>query len=139
MQSAAACLARCEFGGKAIPLAVAGAFHSELMKPAADGLRPVLAAVQLKRPTVRVIANVDAGDHGDPDAIRESLYRQVFSPVRWQSCCEKLIADGCLEYWEFGPNRVLTGLMRKINKAAKVSNISKASDLAAPAAAGGGA
>jgi [acyl-carrier-protein] S-malonyltransferase len=122
-----------EFDGKAIPLKVAGAFHSDLMKPAADGLRPVLEAVEIRRPRCRVIANVDADYHGEPAAIRESLYRQVFSPVRWQACVQRLIADGCTAFWEIGPNRVLTGLMRKIDRNARTTNLSKASDLA-PAA-----
>lgn len=119
-----------ELSGKAIPLKVAGAFHSELMKPAADGLRPVLADTALQKPRVRVIANVDASYHTDPAAMRESLYRQVYNPVRWQGCVERLIADGCNEFREIGPNRVLTGLMRKINRDAKCVNLSKATDLA---------
>ena len=62
---------------------------------------------------------MDAEYHRDPALIRESLYRQVVSPVRWQACVVRLIADGCDTFWEFGPNRVLTGLMRKINRNAK--------------------
>ena len=121
-----------EFGGKAIPLKVAGAFHSDLMKPAADGLRPVLEATAFRKPRCRVIANVDAEYHGEPAAIRDSLYRQVFSPVRWEMCVKRLIADGCTTMVEMGPNRVLTGLMRKIDRAAKCVNISTAADLATP-------
>lgn len=119
-----------EFGGKAIPLKVAGAFHSELMKPAADGLKPVLEATEIRTPNCRVIANVDATYHADPAAIRASLYAQVYNPVRWQGCVERLIADGCTQFYEVGPNRVLMGLMRKINREAKCTNLSKASDLA---------
>jgi [acyl-carrier-protein] S-malonyltransferase len=118
-----------EFGGKAVPLKVAGAFHSELMKPAADGLKPVLAEAKIETPKRRVISNVDAQYHTTPDAIREQLYRQVFSPVRWQGCVERMIADGVNQFWEVGPNRVLTGLMRKINRDAKCTNVSKAADL----------
>jgi [acyl-carrier-protein] S-malonyltransferase len=118
-----------EFGGKAIPLKVAGAFHSDLMKPAAEGLRPVLEQTVLRKPRCRVIANVDAQYHGEPAAIRESLYRQVFSPVRWEACVRRLAADGCGTFFELGPNRVLTGLMRKIDRGVKCVNISKAADL----------
>lgn len=121
-----------EFGGKAIPLKVAGAFHSDLMKPAADGLRPVLEATAFRKPRCRVIANVDAAYHNEPATIRDSLYRQVFSPVRWEMCVKRLIADGCTTMVEMGPNRVLTGLMRKIDRSAKSVNISKAADLATP-------
>lgn len=125
---AAAALAE-EFGGKAIPLKVAGAFHSDLMKPAAEGLRPVLDSTPIHKPSCRVIANVDAEYHTEPAAIRDSLYRQVFSPVRWESCVKRLVADGCGTFYELGPNRVLTGLMRKIDRSAKCVNISKAADL----------
>lgn len=118
-----------EFGGKAVLLKVAGAFHSELMRPAADGLRPHLAAARIQPPRCRVIANVDAEYHADAAAIRDSLYRQVFSPVRWQACVQRLIADGCTAFWEIGPNRVLTGLNRKIDRNAKTINLSKATDL----------
>ena len=94
-----------DMGGKAIPLPVAGAFHSELMRGAADGLRPMLEQSEFRKPTVRVIANVDATYHEKPEAIRESLYKQVFNPVRWQACVERLIAEGCDLFWEVGPNR----------------------------------
>lgn len=119
-----------EFGGKAIPLKVAGAFHSELMKPAADGLKPILAEADVQAPRVPVVANVDAAYHRDAASIRESLYRQVFSPVRWQGCCERLIADGFGPFHEIGPNRVLAGLMRKIDRSQQVINLSKQADLA---------
>ncbi len=120
-----------EFDGKAVPLPVAGAFHSELMRSAADGLRPTLETCEFHRPGPRVIANVDAAYHSDPAAVRESLYRQIFNPVRWQACVERLIADGCDTFWEVGPNRVLTGLMRRINRSVKTINISSADRLAA--------
>lgn len=125
---AAAAIAE-EFGGKAIPLKVAGAFHSDLMKPAAEGLRPVLENTELRKPRWRVIANVDAEYHAEPTAIRESLYRQVFSPVRWEACVKRLAADGCSTFFEIGPNRILTGLMRKIDRGVKCVNISKTADL----------
>ena len=118
-----------ESGLRAVPLPVAGAFHSELMRSAAEGLRPALASCEFARPRVRVIANVDAEYHAGPDEIRAALYRQVTDPVRWQGCVERLIADGCTDFWEVGPNRHLTGMMRKINRSAKTTNISTAADL----------
>ena len=120
-----------ELGGKAVPLKVAGAFHSELMRSAAEGLRTALEACEIKTPRIRVVANVDAGYHADAEAIREALYRQVINPVRWQACIERMIADGCTTFWEVGPNRVLTGLMRKINRKVKTINVSSAGGLAA--------
>ena len=120
-----------DFGGKAVLLQVAGAFHSELMRSAADGLKPALAECEIKVPQPRVIANVNAEYHTDPDEIRDSLYNQVFNPVRWQGCVERLIGDGCDVFWEIGPNRVLTGLMRKIDRKVKMINISSADRLVA--------
>ena len=120
-----------EIGGRAIPLQVAGAFHSELMQPAADGLRGVLAETEIRPPACKVIANVNADYHTEPDAIRDSLYQQVFNPVRWQECIQRLMADGCDLFWEVGPNRVLTGLMRKIDRKTKTMNLSTAESIAA--------
>lgn len=118
-----------EFDCRAIPLKVAGAFHSELMRSAAEGLRPALEECELRAPTIRVIANVSAEYHGDAAAIRLALYQQVINPVRWQSCVERMIADGCTEFWEVGPNRHLTGMMRKINRRMKTTNVSTVGDL----------
>ncbi|MGE3182723.1 MAG: ACP S-malonyltransferase [Phycisphaerae bacterium] len=120
-----------ELGGRGIPLKVAGAFHSELMRPAADEFRDSLASANFSKPRIRVVSNVDVADHTDPGAIRESLYRQIFNPVRWQESVEKLIADGCNEFWEVGPNRVLTSLMRKISREPKMTNVSAADAFAA--------
>jgi len=118
-----------EFGCRAIPLKVAGAFHSELMRSAAEGLKAVLAETEFQPPRVRVIANVDATYHAEPAAIRDSLYRQVVNPVRWQACVTRLIADGCRHFWEIGPNRHLTGMMRKIDRSVQTTNISTVGDL----------
>lgn len=115
-----------ELGGRGIPLQVAGAFHSELMRPAADQFRDALKEAAIQKPKVRVVANVDVSDHSEPDAIRDSLYQQIFNPVRWQESVEKLIADGFDTFYEVGPNRVLTGLMRKIHRRANMTNVSTA-------------
>lgn len=123
-----------EFGGRAIPLDVAGAFHSELMRPAADALRETLAATEIEPPRCKVVSNVDVELHDEPDVIRESLYRQVFNPVRWQACVEHMIAAGAGGFWEVGPKRVLTGLNRKIDRKAKTTNISKLENLTAATA-----
>lgn len=114
------------FGAKAVPLNVAGAFHSELMKPAADALREELASTEFAVPKVRVIANFDVKYHDKADEIRASLYHQVFGPVRWQACVEQLIADGVTRVYEIGPGKVLSGLMRKIDRSVKAVNVSSA-------------
>ncbi len=113
-----------EEGLRAVMLPVAGAFHSAHMQPAAEGLRPALEETPFMVPTTRVVTNVDAQYHDQPRAIRELLYQQVVSPVRWQACVERLIADGCTEFWEIGPNRHLSGMMRKIDRKMKTTNVS---------------
>jgi [acyl-carrier-protein] S-malonyltransferase len=115
-----------DFGMKAVPLKVAGAFHSALMKPAADELRETLATSEFQPPRIRVVSNVDANYHDDPATLRDSLYQQVFSPVRWQMCVERMIADGCARFFEVGPGKVLVGLLRKINRDVKGVNVSTA-------------
>ncbi len=120
-----------EFGCRAVSLAVAGAFHSPFMAAAARGLEPVLAQTVFGTPRIKVIANVDAEFHRDARSIRESLAKQVTQPVLWQRCIERMITDGCDRFVEIGPGRVLTGLMRKINRLVNVQNVSSAESLAA--------
>lgn len=103
-------------GLRAVPLKVAGAFHSPLMASAAEGLRAALAGVTIRRPRIPVIANVNGEPHRDPDTIRAWLVEQLVRPVRWQASIEYLIRAGSTEFVEIGPGRVLTGLMRRINR-----------------------
>ena len=105
-----------EYECRAVPLKVAGAFHSRLMESAAVGLRPVLERTTFTTPRIPVVANVDAGYHGSAPSIRDSLARQVIEPVLWQRCIERMMGDGVDEFVEMGPGRVLTGLMRRINR-----------------------
>ncbi|HUW83718.1 MAG TPA: ACP S-malonyltransferase [Phycisphaerae bacterium] len=116
-------------GGRAMALAVAGAFHSPLMQSAADGLGQALSEAQIESPRMPVCRNVDGEYHDQPDSIRQSLYNQVIQPVRWQRCMERMIADGYDHFVEIGPGRVLTGLMKKINRKVKITNISSAKDV----------
>lgn len=109
---------------KAIPLAVAGAFHSEMMGPAADDLGSAIAQTQLNMPEVKVIANIKADYYNSTNEIADGLVKQLVQPILWQNCMEKLLADGVEDFYEIGPGRVLTGLMRKINRKNKVKNIS---------------
>lgn len=118
-------------GARAIPLTVAGAFHSALMAPAAQGLRSALRAVKITPGRIGVVSNVSADYHADPDGVRRLLGEQVVRPVRWQASVERLIAEGYERFIEVGPGRVLTGLMKKINRAATAVNYSTAATLQA--------
>jgi [acyl-carrier-protein] S-malonyltransferase len=116
-------------GGRAVPLKVAGAFHSPIMKPAADGLAVMLGRTPFAAPRVPVIANVNCEPHRDESTIRRWLTDQLTQPVRWQASMEKLIAEGVERFIEIGPGRVLTGLMKKISRQTPVVNISTAESL----------
>ncbi|MCH7702098.1 MAG: ACP S-malonyltransferase [Planctomycetes bacterium] len=118
-----------ELGCRAIALKVAGAFHSPLMQSAADGLLGALSETPVSRTRIPVVANVSAEPHGDADSIRHALGRQVTQPVQWQRSIEGLIEDGVEAFVEIGPGRVLTGLMRKIRRGMKMTNISSADDV----------
>jgi [acyl-carrier-protein] S-malonyltransferase len=115
-----------EYGAiKAVPLEVAGAFHTEMMAGAADTLGEVLQEVRISDPVeVKVVANVNAEYYQSGEKIIEGLTKQLTCPILWQRCMDKLIADGVEQFYEIGPGRVLTGLMRRINRKTEVINIS---------------
>jgi [acyl-carrier-protein] S-malonyltransferase len=108
---------------KVIPLAVAGAFHCELMKPADQHLAEVLAASSIVAPRIRVYSNVDATPHFDPDDIRRTLVAQVLMGVRWEESMRRMLADGFDTFYEIGPGRVLTGLLKRIDRKAPCTNV----------------
>ncbi|MDD5133823.1 MAG: ACP S-malonyltransferase [Phycisphaerae bacterium] len=115
---------------KAVELKVAGAFHSQLMSPAAEELKKALAATNIKAPSdIAVIANVDAEYYKTSEQISRGLVKQLTGAVLWQKCMEKLLADGAGKFYEIGPNRVLTGLMKRINRKADVVNVSSIDSL----------
>ena len=122
-----------EMGGRAIPLRVAGAFHTELMAPAARKLAAVVADSAIRMPRARVLANVTASAYESVEQIRAGLVQQVTRPIRWQQSMQKLLAEGEVAMYEIGPGRVLTGLMRKIERRAVVVNLSTAEALAGQA------
>ncbi|NNJ24666.1 ACP S-malonyltransferase [Alienimonas chondri] len=103
-------------GGRPIPLAVAGAFHTSLMKPADEQLAAALEGVEMSSPKVPVVSNVDAAPHTDPAEIRALLVRQVLSPVRWEDSIRTMMAAGVDRFYEVGTGRVLTGLLKRIDR-----------------------
>jgi [acyl-carrier-protein] S-malonyltransferase len=103
-------------GGRAVPLAVAGAFHTEIMKPADDRLAEALAEASIKSPKISVVSNVDAATHEDSDELRELLVRQVISPVLWEDSIGTMLGRGVTEFYEIGPGRVLRGLLKRIGR-----------------------
>lgn len=112
-----------EAGGRAIPLTVAGAFHTSIMKPADDQLAEALAGVEIKSPRIPVVSNVDALSHSDPSEIRQILVQQVLNPVMWEDSMRYLMAQGVTQMYEIGPGKVLKGLMKRIERKFEVTTI----------------
>lgn len=106
-----------------VRLAVAGAFHTDFMQPAVEKLRAALASTDIKTPRVPVVSNVDAQPHSDPDVIRDLLARQVTSPVLWETTLKTLLDKGLERSFEIGPNKVIAGIMKRIDKTHSVTNI----------------
>jgi [acyl-carrier-protein] S-malonyltransferase len=101
---------------KAVPLAVAGAFHTSIMASAVERLKSALADTRITRPTIPVISNVDAQVHFEPNEIRELLVKQVVSQVRWEESMRLLLEQGYDQFYEVGPGRVLRGLLKRIER-----------------------
>ncbi len=103
-------------GGKPIPLAVAGAFHTPLMESACAKLAEALETVAIRTPRIPVVSNVDAKVHSDPEDIRQVLIRQVTQPVLWEDSIRWLLSRGAGPFFEIGPGKVLKGLMKRIDR-----------------------
>lgn len=108
---------------RVIPLAVAGAFHTEIMRPADEKLAQVLQQIEIRAPRIPVISNVDVRAHSEPSEVRAILVRQVLSPVLWEDCVRSLLRDGYDQFYEIGPGRVLKGLMKRIDRKVQCENV----------------
>lgn len=118
-------------GKKVILLDVSGAFHSSLMKPAADRFAEVLKDAALKATDIKVVTNVNAKPQASSDEIRANLSRQIYSSVQWVDSVKFMASQGIADLVEIGPGRVLKGLIRKIDPALNVDNLQVPEDLAA--------
>ncbi len=128
----AACdLARARGARRALPLPVAGAYHSALMATAQPKLEAALSSVPLNLPAVSVISNVTARPHEAPPDIHRRLVEQVTSPVRWEDSMRYLIGQGFRRFIELGPGTTLTGFMKRIDKTVETFNVSDVSSLEA--------
>jgi len=121
---------------RAIPLATAGAFHSPFMAPAREKLAPVLDTVTFRAPKVPVLSNVTGKPHAsDPGAIKAAMLEQVTGTTNWAADVEAAKALGCTTFVEFGPGKVLSGLVKKIDAALAVTNVADLASLDATLAA----
>jgi [acyl-carrier-protein] S-malonyltransferase len=120
-------LARSKGARKALPLSVAGAYHSRLMQSAQPKLAAALAALPLVSTSVPVVSNVDAQPHSSPDEIAALLVRQIISPVQWEASMRQLLAQGFTRFIELGPGRTLNGFLKRIDRQVEVLNVGDAS------------
>lgn len=119
----ASAMAKDKGARKAMPLPVSVPSHCMLMKPAADRLAVEMESLTFAVPNIAVIHNVDVKTHNDASEIKTSLVEQLYQPVRWTETVESMIAQGVTQLVECGPNKVLTGLTKRINKEATSFNI----------------
>lgn len=106
-----------------VRLAVAGAFHTDYMSPAAERLGEALADTTISVPRIPVVSNVDVVPHSDPDTIRSILSQQLVSPVKWEDTMKTLLEKGADCAYEIGPGKVCAGIMKRVDKKFSVTNI----------------
>lgn len=111
---AQACARLKELKGRALPLAVGGAFHSPLMEPARLELAEAISATQFHAPVCPCYQNVCAMPVSDPVQIKENLNKQLTAPVRWTATVQQMLADGASEFIEVGPGTALQGMVKRI-------------------------
>ena len=122
-------LAKAKGAKRAIPLPVAGAYHSPLMASAQPKLQAELAKVNLSAPGVPVVSNVTSQPHGAPADISARLVEQVTSSVLWENSMRYLLAQGFTRFIELGPGTALSGFMKRIDKSAQMLNVADAASL----------
>jgi [acyl-carrier-protein] S-malonyltransferase len=108
---------------RTVPLQVSGAFHSPLMQPAVEGMTQYLDATTFNNPSIPIIGNTTAEPMTTAEAVKTELRYQLTSPIQWQRSIEYMAGKGVTTFIEIGPGRVLTGLIRRINRDAKTINI----------------
>ena len=114
---------------KNIKLPVSAPFHCKLMKNATSKMQNIINEQELNFPKVKVVSNVTAKEYTSGDEIKKLLIEQIESPVRWRESIEYMISQGTKIFIEIGPGKVLSGLIKRINKEVKVLNIDKLEDI----------
>jgi len=127
----AADIAKSDGAKRALLLEVGGAFHSPLMQPARDEMKKYLDSIEIKQPTVPVIANVTAQPVIEPHEIKKHLVEQITSPVKWSQTMAYLSKNNATTIFEIGPGKVLTGLAKRDMQTEKIVNLDKLTDIEA--------
>ncbi|MDN5842589.1 MAG: ACP S-malonyltransferase, partial [Alcaligenaceae bacterium] len=122
-------LARAAGAKRALALPVSAPFHSSLLKPAAEVLQQALQAIEVHAPVIPLINNVDVTGPSDPVAIRDALVRQAWHPVRWVETIQAMKAAGVTHIVECGPGKVLSGLVKRIDRDLQTLNINDPASL----------
>ena len=126
-----ACNAARSLGAKrALSLPVSAPFHSSLLEPAGERLRVALAGIDVRVPRIPLVNNVDVAVESDPARIRDALVRQAYGPVRWVEVVQALAERGVDRFVEFGPGKVLVGLVKRIAPQARTDSVHDAASLA---------
>jgi len=115
--------------GRVVELEVNGGFHSPFMNSAKEHLGKVAERMEFSQAKIPIVSNFTASAHTSAKEIKKNLLEQLTSPVLWKDCMEFMIKTGVDSFFELGPSKVLKGLMRKIDREAKVINIEKKEDL----------
>ena len=115
---------------RVMPLPVSVPSHCSLMKPAADELKIALEKVTFNTPVIKLINNVDVATPTDADSIKDALVRQLYMPVRWTEVIEAMAQEEITALYEFGPGKVLTGLVKRIDKTIKGSAVNNQATIA---------
>ncbi|MGB9874384.1 MAG: ACP S-malonyltransferase, partial [Hydrogenobacter sp.] len=118
-----------DMGGKVVPLKVSVPSHCSLMKPAADAFRIKLAQTPIKNISIPLVQNYTALAHTMAHEIRENLYRQIFSPVRWYQSVQYMVQQGVDTFVEIGPKNVLSKLVQQTVPHVRVLNVEKVEDI----------
>ncbi len=122
----AADLAKARGAHRTIPLPVSGAFHTPLMQPAVDGMSEIIATLSFHDPVIPIIANTTAQPLITADMVKAELLRQLCNGIEWQRSIEYMLGEGVSTFIEIGPGKVLSGLIKRIDKNVKTLNIGDA-------------
>jgi len=122
-------LAKSRGAARALPLQVSGAFHSPLMQPAADGLTAIINRLSFSNPSIPIIANTSAEPLTSSRAIKDELIQQLTHSVQWQRSVEVMIKNNVATFIEIGPGNVLSGLIKRVDKAIKTLNVGTLGEL----------
>ena len=116
-------LAKDKGANRVVPLQVSGAFHSWLMRPAVDGMSEFIGSLSFQEPTIPVVANTTGEPIKDAESVKSELLNQLRNPVQWQRSIEYMVNKGVATFIEIGPGKVLTGLIKRINREVETINI----------------